>query len=324
MAASSPRAKQFVATVNNPSGELATPELFKDRLHARFPVHSLAGQHEIASSGTPHLQLAFRLVDRVRMSQLIAAVPGAHFEVMRGSPQQAFAYATKADTRAPNTEPFTFGQQPSRGTGQGRRTDLLEIKDAIDNGATLRDVFDSHFALALQYHRGLELYRTQKHRPGNRPNLKVYWFYGPTGTGKSRKVHDLVLEEPTDVYFKGPESHWFDGYDGQRTLVLDDFRKNWVTFSFLLRWLDIYTLQVQRKGSSCYANWSTVFITAPLPPDQLYATHEDVAQLTRRVTKVFAFPEDAEYLAPLDLETFQSGNFPERVAPIFNSEQVYF
>lgn len=243
---------------------------------------------------------------------------------MRGSPQQAFAYATKQDTRAPNTDPFTFGDQPSRGTGQGRRTDLLEVKAAIDNGATLLSVAEQFFPAFCANHRSFELYRNLKYRPTIRNNLKVYWFYGPTGTGKSKKAHELALEHPTDVYFKQPESIWFDGYDGQNILVLDDFRKNWMTFGFLLRVLDRNPVQIQRKGSSVYANWTTVFITAPLPPDQLYATHEDVAQLTRRVTKVFAFPEDAGYLDPCDFETFASGNFPERVAPIFNSDQVYF
>lgn len=318
MVNSSPRAKQFCATLNNPSGELATPELFKDALHRRFPVHSFAGQLEVGTNGTPHLQLAFRLVNRVRMRQLITAIPGPHYEVMRGSPQQAFAYATKQDTRAPNTEPFTFGEQPSVGTGQGRRTDLLEVKNAIDGGATLLDVAELNFAAFCNNHRSFELYRRLKYRPTLRQNLKVYWFYGDTGTGKSKKVHDLVLENPDDVYFKSPESIWFDGYDGQRTVVLDDFRKNWMTFGFLLRVLDVYPLQVQRKGSSVYANWTQVFITCPQPPTELYATHENVAQLSRRVTKVFSFPEDKDYLEPLGPEVFSSGEFPERVAEIFN------
>ena len=321
MASTQSRAKQFVATVNNPTGAIATPELFKDALHARFPVHSLAGQHEVGESGTPHLQLAFRLVDRIRLRQLIAAVPGAHFAVMRGSPQQAFAYATKSDTRAPDTVPFTFGEQPTRGTGQGRRTDLLEVKEAIDNGATLLDVFEQHFPAACQHHRSFTLYKNLKIPPRVRLDLKVYWFYGPTGTGKSRKVHTLVPHE--DTYFKQPESTWFDAYDGQKVLVLDDFRKNWVTFGYFLKWLDVNPLLVQRKGTSVWSNWSTVFITAPYPPDQLYATHEDVAQLVRRVTKVFSYPEDAAYLAPLDFDVFKSGNFPERIAEIFSSDQLY-
>lgn len=126
------------------------------------------------------------------------------------------------------------------------------------------------------------------------------------------------MENPDDVYFKSPESIWFDGYDGQRTVVLDDFRKNWMTFGFLLRVLDVYPLQVQRKGSSVYANWTQVFITCPQPPTELYATHENVAQLSRRVTKVFSFPEDKDYLEPLGPEVFSSGEFPERVAEIFN------
>ena len=42
---------------------------------------------------------------------------------------------------------------------------------------------------------------------------------GPSGTGKSRFVAAWARR-----LWKAPESKWWDGYSGQETVVLDDFK----------------------------------------------------------------------------------------------------
>ena len=50
------------------------------------------------------------------------------------------------------------------------------------------------------------------------PEVWVLW--GPSGTGKSR----FVAACWPDAFWKAPESKWWDGYSGQETVVLDDFK----------------------------------------------------------------------------------------------------
>ena len=50
------------------------------------------------------------------------------------------------------------------------------------------------------------------------PEVWVLW--GPSGTGKSR----WVAATWPDAFWKSPESKWWDGYSGQETVVLDDFK----------------------------------------------------------------------------------------------------
>ena len=45
-------------------------------------------------------------------------------------------------------------------------------------------------------------------------------LWGPSGTGKSR----WVAATWPDAFWKAPESKWWDGYSGQETVVLDDFK----------------------------------------------------------------------------------------------------
>ena len=45
-------------------------------------------------------------------------------------------------------------------------------------------------------------------------------LWGPSGTRKSR----FVAARWPDAFWKAPESKWWDGYSGQETVVLDDFK----------------------------------------------------------------------------------------------------
>lgn len=56
---------------------------------------------------------------------------------------------------------------------------------------------------------------------------------------------------------------WFDGYMGQKRVVLDDYRSYHLPFNFLLRLLDRYPIQVPVKGG--YVNFipEEIIVTSP-------------------------------------------------------------
>jgi len=67
--------------------------------------------------------------------------------------------------------------------------------------------------------------------------LDNYWYYGATGTGKSRAVR----EEFGDSLYSKNINKWFDDYQGEKTVLLDDFGKTHVTLGdHLKRWSDHY------------------------------------------------------------------------------------
>lgn len=76
---------------------------------------------------------------------------------------------------------------------------------------------------------------------------------------------------------------WFDGYQGQHTLILDDFSGDYCAFRYLLRLLDKYKLKVEIKGGFAWAVWTTVVITSNIHPVGWY--HDtDTSPLQRRLT----------------------------------------
>ena len=116
-----------------------------------------------------------------------------------------------------------------------------------------------------------------------------FFFYGKTGSGKTRTAFEELPKIYTPLSYK-----WWEGYEGQTEVLIDDFRKDWCKFHELLKLLDRYPFKVEAKGSHHQLMATTIIITAPYPPQYMYDTREDIEQLLRRIRVVQEFPIDEE------------------------------
>lgn len=114
---------------------------------------------------------------------------------------------------------------------------------------------------------------------------EVYWFYGPTGSGKTRKAFELC----EDPWISDQGLRWWDGYDGHEDVIIDDFRKDFCKFHELLRILDRYPYRVEVRGGSRQLLARRIFITSLYSPEETYHMREDIGALTRRITEVRRF-----------------------------------
>jgi hypothetical protein len=124
---------------------------------------------------------------------------------------------------------------------------------------------------------------------------EVYWFWGKTGTGKTRKVFD----ENPDVYVWSGTWPWFHGYEDQTTVLFDNFCGE-IPFNQLLRLLDRYPMTVETKDETNdgLKNWlaTKIYITSIFPPDMMsshdpkYREH-DKAALKRRISEIVYFDD---------------------------------
>lgn len=223
------------------------------------------------------------------MSQLFR--PGTpHLEPTGGTPQQAIAYCEKEETRDPNAGFgfVEFGQRPD-GPGQGSRTDLAEIGKRLREGEAIKEVAEAYPGDFIRYHRGLVAYAALFSVPRT-TKTEVYWFYGSTGSGKSYAARALAGE---NAFWKSMDSSkWWDGYDGTANVVMDDYRCNFSTFTFLLRLFDEYPLQLEIKGGTVNFAAKKIYVTAPYRPEQMWSTREDLVQLTRRITEVKLYGDE--------------------------------
>lgn len=204
-----------------------------------------------------------------------------HIEKTRGTPQQASDYC-KYDDYPANTIPNKieeFGELPR----QGERTDWCVALEQIKSGVPVEDVVENQPQL-LPCIRQLDLYKAKTLKPLNR-DVEVIVLWGDSGSGKSRWAY----ENYPDLYSK-PPSKWWDGYIGQKTILLDDYY-GYIPYTELLNVCDRYPYHAEIKGGYVWAQWTTIIITSNKPPERWYA--RGLQALKRRFTKIFFYSIDA-------------------------------
>lgn len=111
-------------------------------------------------------------------------------------------------------------------------------------------------------------------------NAYVWW--GPTCTGKSRKARELA---GAGAFIKDADTKWWDGYQGETEVVIDDFT-GLIGIGKLLRWFDRYSTNFEVKQSSTPNNVNNFYITSNIDPREWFptATDDQKAALLRRLT----------------------------------------
>jgi len=293
--------KYWVFTYNNPTHY---PEEF-GALLVNLPNFKYAVfQHEKGDNGTPHYQGYLEFTKNTRRTAIIRLSTQMHMEKRRGSQAEARAYAMKADSRLHG--PWEFGEFTP--TKQGRRNDLTKLKSDLLAGEPLHKlVVQTENNQQLRFLQNMSAYVTLSHKYQKK---NVYWFWGPTGTGKTRTAIAACPEG--DTWFAKFSGQWFDGYSGQGYVIIDEFRaKNW-PYDLMLRLLDGYELSLPVKGG--FTKWCphTIYITCPLDPEEVYhgqmAHHGSIDQLKRRITAIRHFDEEVDDPIPVQYRNNNNNN----------------
>lgn len=209
---------------------------------------------EVGDSGTPHLQGYLELPRKKTLAGLkkLLAIHQVHLEVSKGSSKQNQDYCKKDGAWTESGTPMQ----------QGKRKDLVEIKELMDKGATPDDIANTHFSKWVVYRKSFNAYYNIK--MGSRTwKSRVVVLIGPTGYGKTRFVHD---QPDARALWTWGGDRWFDGYMGHELALFDDFDGHGMDFRFLLRLLDRYPMQVPIKGG--FVEWlpRKIYITSNLHP----------------------------------------------------------
>lgn len=225
-------------------------------------------QKEKTKEGKLHLQGYIQLKDKLRLNQVLDIVGhGNHIEKARGKASDNIKYCTKLESRV--EEPVTFGVAKN----QGDRTDIdTACKLAIEN--KWDEIEDSTY---VKYYKGLHKLAALKQKPAER-KVDVACFWGNTGKGKSH----LANQEMPQAYWK-PSGVWWDGYMGQKDIIIDDFEPD-VDCSVFLRWIDKWPLQVPIKGGFVTLQAERIIITTHFNPEELYPNRKE--EVMRRIKKV--------------------------------------
>jgi len=239
-------------------------------------------QKEKASTGKVHIQAFIKLDKPQRLASIKKMLGLVHAEPARGSDKQCIDYCSKKDSRLEG--PCQFGELDKQGT----RKDLEEVSSMVlKNNMSPDDVAMERGDVFIRYHHGIHaLYEALQRKTAQKfRRVEVIVLWGGTGTGKTRSAYnaDPMLYRPN----YGNTGVWWNGYFGQKTLLLDDFYGQ-LKASALLRVLDGYPEPLDSKHGMSLAKYTTVYITSNVDPSKWYPNvPEDVRlALNRRITRV--------------------------------------
>lgn len=233
---------------------------------------------EIGKEGTPHLQCFVTYKDVKKFSAVKKLLPRAHIEEMKATPLLASNYCKKENDWEER------GEAPK---GAGSRSDLDLARETIKKTGKMKDVVE--VCQSYQSIRMTECWLKYAEAPrSEKPH--VSWYFGATGTGKSKQAYEELGE---DVYTCLSTGKWFEGYDAHENVLIDDMRKDFLKFHELLRLLDRYAMRVECKGGSRQFKAKRIIITSAYSPNELFDTREDLQQLLRRIDVIRCFDTDA-------------------------------
>ena len=264
-------------------------------------INCMVGQIEVGQNGTMHFQGYAQLMKKMRRTTFTNLIRKHtdftfHVENARGSADENVTYCTKptgeweysSGIRKMNTTVSTKPIWINEGglvKKQGQRNDLKAAIRFIENGGTMRQIDEQFPTVSARNGRGLEAIMFRKKAAENKDNRlgKLYVLHGGAGTGKSFTARNqlaaelgLTSHDVFSVQFEG--NIWFDGYAGEKILLIDDYEPKAIKRSFLTRLTDIYPFTGQIKGGHIVAEWDYVIITSNYHIGELFPISVKVAK----------------------------------------------
>lgn len=282
--------RNFVFTINNYDDDSLNDLKEFDK------VKYLVAGREVGENGTPHLQGYCELKAQVSFNTIKDLIPTAHIEKPRKCAQANIRYCKK------DGDVFVemgTAKQP------GKRTDIDDAIEMLNDGATMKEMAIQNPAPYVKYHRGLEKYKMLL-IPDRTEPPEVIVLFGPTGCGKSRKAREICDPDPYVWYPSQANGGWFDGYEGQRDTIMEEFRGQ-LPFGTMLSLLDRYTCRVPTKGGFANFSSSRIVITSPQHPREWYENldnNDKLEQLLRRITSI----QDIKGLKEKNLRMYYNNN----------------
>lgn len=305
---------RFCFTINNP-----TPEQMDmlDRNLKPKAQYLIIGKETAPTTGTFHLQCFVIMKNKITITGVknMIKVPSGAIQGCKGSDQQNVDYCQKGG----NYE--EFGQRP-RTAGEAGGQAIIDKWDQVKEMAMsgLYKDYDS-FAKAImdQVPGGVHMFISQGKgltnifnmykTVSNVTEIKAEWLMGPPGTGKSHTAR----EENDDHYVKAAGNKWFDGYNHESTVIIDDLDQHNVKelMPFIKNLVDKYALTVECKGSSMKIRPAKIVVTSNYHPSILFKEPTFLAAILRRFTiRKFntVYVPASDDAVPMRLETAPEAN----------------
>lgn len=245
-------------------------DIDRDLLGARYLLY---GRETAPTTGRKHLQGYVYFNDAKTLPSVIRKLPNCHVESARGSFTQNQVYCKKdgdfVESGDPPSDPV------HRGLAEIDRWNLTW--DLAKQGRIEEIPADIRIRSYTTLRR---IERDYMRAVTNLESCCGIWIFGLSGSGKTRNV---LATYPT--CFPKPRNLWWDGYQGEEIVLLDDVDKYDVKLGGQLKhWADFCPFIAQIKGSSQKIRPKKIIITSQYLITEIWDDEETRVALLRRFT----------------------------------------
>lgn len=234
---------------------------------------------EVGESGTPHLQGYVNWGKTVkRRAAMVKFLPRASWRVANGTADENYAYCTKdGDFFEHGVKPASNKAKQKKGGDSNKRRWEEAWECAMNDNMEGIDA-----DIRIRCYNTLKKIKRDASLMTKKPDTteKMLWFWGKSGTGKSRKAR----EDYPDCYLKAC-NRWWDGYvpGSRNTVLIEDFDKRHDGLIHYLKiWSDRYDFPVEVKGCSMRIRPERIVITSNYHPSQIWTEEADLGPILRR------------------------------------------
>lgn len=266
------RARRFQLTIN----EVEKYEELKSYLKSFNSFRYIISCKETAPE-TGHVHIHIYVCYNQLVYLYLNKVCGAHVEVCKGSNDSNVDYIKKEGDIIEEE-----GTQPH----QGKLHTVQELQAMMDPSQLL-----SHELKAWDNARNLNQRCFMKDI--YKPNIKVYYVHGDSGSGKTKWVHDKIIELDLDGKFDRVKysNNFWNGVSKDGLSIAawyDDFRDSSMPVQEFINFIDYYSNQMNVKGSNVLNRYLYIFITSVQDIEDIYknVTGEPRQQWMRRIEQI--------------------------------------
>lgn len=267
-----PQARYWIGTINEGHGMWMPPQ----SLSGHSGLVWLRGQQEIGDSGNRHWQIFAAFNKKVRLNTVKQAIGNGHWEPSRS--EAAEEYVWKEETRVDGTQ-FELGAKAFK---RNSATDWSKVVSLAKSGR-IDTILEQEPQVEIQHYRTLKQIAVDHLQcPPNLPGPCGKWIYGPPGVGKSFWARE---QWGSSLYIKA-QNKWWDGYQGQRYVLLDDFDSK-VLGHYLKIWTDAYSFTAETKGGTMQIRPDLFIITSNYKPEDIFDDSVLADAVSRRCQKIY-------------------------------------